>query len=174
MPETSPRDLLLISVSDPAIDRTTAGQTPLIERYAERRDVPSLAAVRLFTNDATAFRIRALSARARAAVLSEGGTPAAGDRYSPRQLLSAVRAGLVAVIRASTIVDGIPTGNEEVLATIPETAWPILTDEALDRLAQDYGGAVLDELGAVVLDRSAMHPRRTLHFSLPRSAHDQI
>lgn len=170
----SPRDLLVVSVTDASIDRNAPSQDEALARYAERRTVDALAAIRLWTNNPAVFHLRALSARARTAVLSESGTAAPGDRYSPRQLLAAARAGIVAVIREATITDGIPTGPEEVLPTIPETAWPLLTDEALDALGRDYGGAVLDELGALVLDRSALNPRRIATFSLPRSARDQI
>lgn len=174
MPDASPRRLLVVSVTDASIDRNAPSQDEAIARYAERRDVPTLQALRLWTNNPAAFMLRALSARARAAVLTEGGTPAPGDRYSPRQMLAAARAGIVSVIREAAITDGIPTGAEEVLPTIPETAWPLLTDEALDALAETYGGGVLDEMGALVLDRSALNPRRVATFSLPRSARDQI
>lgn len=174
MPDISPRRLLVVSVTDASIDRNPPSQDEALARYAERRDVPTLQALRFWTNNPAAFMLRALSARARTAVLSEGGTPAPGERYSPRQLLAAARAGVVSVIREATITDGIPTGAEETLPTIPETAWPLLTDEALDGLAETYGGAVLDEMGALVLDRSALNPRRVATFSLPRSARDQI
>lgn len=175
MPEASPRDLLVVSVNDPAIDRTapvSAAQSDAIARYAERRTVDALDAVRMLVAPA-AFRVRALSPIARTRCLAVGGVPCANDRYSPSQLLAAVRMGVVAVIREATLVDGILTGPEDVLATLPESDPPVLTDAALEGLQAAYGGATLDELGTVILDRAAMHPRRLTTFTLPRSARDQ-
>ena len=177
MPDASPRDLLLISLNDPAIDRTPpipAAQSDAIDRYGERRTVDALAAVRMLVAPA-AFRVRALSPLARTRCLSMGGAPCAGDRYSPQQLLGAVRMGIVSVIREANLTgnDGIPTGPEDVLPTLPESDPPILTDAALDGLQAAYGGATLDELGTVILDRAAMHPRRLTTFTLPRSVRDQ-
>jgi len=188
---TSPRDLYLVSVGDPGIDRSGAPQTEAIELYARRRTVDTLAAVRMFTAP-TVFRIRALNPIARTRALSMGGVPAPGDRYSPGQLLAAVRYGVVSVIREAPLVEGVPNpaptdlsapppmrrldlsggtpGVEETLPTEPGLDPPMITDAALNDLAACYGGAALDELGALILDRSAMHPRRAADFSLPRSA----
>lgn len=174
MPDASPREILVVSVNDPALDRNPPSQTAAIERYAERRTVDALAEIRLWTNNPAAFRLRALSPVARTRCLAMGGTPAAGDRYSPQQLLAAVRMGVVSVIREATLTDGIPEGAEDTLPTLPDTEFPVLTDAAVVALGNDYGGAVLDELGTLVLDRSAMHPRRIAGFTLPRSARDQM
>lgn len=188
---TSPRDLYVVSVADPGIDRAGASQTDAIEHYARRRTVDALAAVRMFTAP-TVFRIRALSPIARTRALSMAGVPLPGDRYSPGQLLAAVRFGVVSVIREAPLVDGVPNpapidasapppvrrldlsggvpGVEETLPTEPGTDPVMISDAALNDLSACYGGAVLDELGALILDRSAMHPRRAADFSLPRSA----
>lgn len=154
---------IIVSVTDPAVDRTVAGYDAQLAAYAEKRTHEALARVR-FTGTVTAFRLRPLGVEARADVLSQPS--------EARQLLRATRAGLVSWFEGCTVNgDGsLVLGTEHTLKLTDGAAFPLAAADDLDALFREWGGGWLDEIGAVVRDRATFHPRRSGPFSLPRSS----
>ena len=149
--------------TDPAFDLDRTDARGLLAAYRASRTYADLAAVPCVAGASPVLvRLRPLTPEQRAALLASS--------TDSTQYLTACLFAAVAVMEGATVAMDGPHGREEALASTTVNAagqtlrWSQITPEGLRRLADLGGGALLDELGELALQRATVHPRALAPF----------
>ena len=150
--------IFVAQLSDPALALSPPGA---LAKYKTSRSYADLAA--LGASGVVLYKLRPLSAEQRASLMSIE-TPES-------KWLLAARLSVVSVVRenANVTADKV-TGPEDPLPEVTELPgggkprWPQLSDEGVAQLVALGGGALLDELGELALERATVHPRSLAPF----------
>lgn len=162
---TSPaRPLLVVSLLDPALDLSTEEGRAAAAAYVRTRSYADLSRLPHDPSmSPVVWKLRALSAKERAVVLGNA-TPSMGD-------LDAVRYALVSRIDGATLSPDGPTGGRE--EELPRVAG-LVTEAALEGIAEVFGGAIFDELGRLAIHRASLASVRLVPFPLPQSVAESL
>lgn len=125
---------------DAALDRKAEGLRAALIRYAKTRSAADLAALPLKLDaKPRLYGVRVLTPEARAVVADTDGMSA--------RALVAVRLGVAEIRHPDGTVEKAPVESSSAVGSMASTEWT-------RRISALGGGALLDELGAVVLTRA--------------------
>lgn len=141
----------VVSVNDPAIDRHSFNGQRALRRYIESRDMADL--VFLDGQQPTVFTLQ----------------PIAFDARTWIEGLPAESAQFVLAFACSVVKVEDPDEGELALGEATSAAWgPFLSTKAVARLGDEYGGKLVEEIGAVALQAANMTAAQKKAFWLPR------
>lgn len=141
----------VVSVNDPAIDRTSAAGAKRLREYMQERDIDRL--LLRPGHEPSMFVCQPISRRAKAFLdgLSNG---AARDQY-------AFQISVTEVLNGPAI-----TIERDETGSWGRGIW-IMTDECADKFAEHFGTDVLEEVGSVAFQRAALSAHQKKAYRLP-------
>jgi len=148
----------VVTVNDPAIDRHSRKGKSALEAYVQHRDLSRLLMHEKQTP--TRFVMRALPHRACMFIDAE------------EHLVRKVALAFIMSLERIEGMEGEPLfnpsadgGDRKAWETLD--GWPVVTDEALRRIAESLGENVVREVGAVALQKAVLAEHQRKAFWLP-------
>ena len=146
---------------DPAFDTAHPQFAVCLARYIRTRSLDDLAKVPVLPGLRPAlYLLRPLRTSERTDVLNQPG--------EALQRFVAVCTAVHKVLVGASIADGKVSGGTVVEATVSKGGALPMADAAwMDRLSEEAGGQIVDELGALVIQRANVHPTARGSYRLP-------
>lgn len=170
LPPFSPSSPLWVAqiagYGDPAFDRDHDGFAAALRLYEQTRRPEHLAAIPLVPGARlTLWKLRPLTPAER--------TDVKGFATEDLRRFIAFRTAVVARIDGGAVsASGEVTGPERPAPLMPNGK--LTSDDWLTEQVADAGGGIVDELGALVLQRATVHPKAPRPYRLPQSLLDVL